>query len=161
MAPPGCSVPREGPKCQTCAFCIFLPFNRLSKIFILIHTKILILFQKRLLPEGLNWCQDILHLAEISKSERKAIIAYGLCCKFWIKIPFFLACPFSFFVFVFVFSFVGIFYLKNALGTANQFANGLNRSLGRAHINGLWKVNSREWNICFWQPQQPLTTESR
>ena len=36
-----------------------------------------------------NWCQDILHLAEISKSERKAIIAYGLCCKFWIKIPFF------------------------------------------------------------------------
>ena len=54
MAPPGCSVPREGPKCQTCAFCIFLPFNRLSKIFILIHTKISIIFQMQFLPEGLN-----------------------------------------------------------------------------------------------------------
>ena len=53
------------------------------------------------------------------------------------KNAFFLSMPFHFFVFVFVFSFVEIFYFKNALATANQFANGLNRSLGRAHINGL------------------------
>ena len=67
----------------------------------------------------------------ISKSEQKAIVAFGLHCKGLVEMPSF----------------------KNALGTANQFANGLNRSLGRAHINGLWKVNSREWNKCFWQPQ--------